>query len=168
MIGAPFGMPPFATSNWPVPQFTSPIQFDAIAHSWYVAELMSLDEWKSVLKEGLASVRRKNAVEPAAWLCAIVSLPCFFWAIRTSSKPVQIALFVIGVVPIALFVGAYLYFMITDPDRLHSEEFQLKSRSLSAVEAKGGVLEINPVDLTVNPIPSRKRLLDGRGEDTDD
>jgi len=68
---------------------------------------------------------------------------------------------VIGFIPIALFCFAYIYFMITDPDRLHSEEFQLKSRSLSAVQSKGGALVINPIDLTVNPMPSRKELTGG-------
>lgn len=120
---------------------------------------------KSIIKEGLASARRKNALEPVTWLCVIVSLPCIYWAIRTTSNWLQIVLLSIAAVPVALFVTAYFYFMICDPDRLHSEEFQLKSRSLIAVDSKGGKLVINPIDLTVNPAPGRKELPESTDED---
>ena|ERR1700733_9320300 len=128
---------------------------------------MVLDDWKGILKEGLASVRRKNAIQPCAWFCALISVPCFYWSTVTADKTLRIVLVVIGLIPIALFCFAYIYFMITDPDRLHSEEFQLKSRSLAAVESKGGALVINPIDLTVNPLTSRKELTGGH-EDTDE
>jgi hypothetical protein len=119
-----------------------------------------------LVKEGLASVRRTNAVQPVAWLCVIVTLPCFFLAFKTSNAFLRIFFALIGCVPIALFVGAYLFFMRYDRDRLHSEDFQLKSRSLSTIESKGGSVDILPVEIgTTDPSPHRKQISGTSGEE---
>jgi hypothetical protein len=52
----------------------------------------------------------------------------------------------------------YAFFMIFDRDRLQTEEFQIKSKSLAIIEEKGGAVEILPVALDVaNPYPVAKR-----------
>lgn len=79
----------------------------------------------------------------------------------------QRGLFLVGLVPIALFVFSYIYFMFKDPDRLHSEDFQLKRRSLSIVESKGGTVPLLPLDLTTDPYATPK-LLPGEQEQRDE
>ncbi len=112
-----------------------------------------------LFKGGLASVRRTNAVQPIAWLCVVVTIPSFLFAFKTPDTFLRIFFAVVGCVPIGLFVRAYLFFMHNDRDRLHSEDFQLKSRSLSTVEAKGESVEILPVEIgTTEPVPDRKKI----------
>lgn len=127
--------------------------------------------WKTLpvlLKDALASTRRTNAVQPITWLCAVVTLPCFFFAYKAPDLWLKASFLAIGVIPVVLFVRVYLFFMHNDRDRLHSEDFQLKSRSLSTVEAKGGSVEILPVELgTVDPA-TRTREITGQGDDGGD
>lgn len=89
---------------------------------------------------------------------------CFLIAAFVKDLWLERGLFAIGLLPPILFAIAYLYFMLRDPDRLHSEEFQLKSRSLGTVESKGGTISILPVDLSTNPYPEPKRLPDSGTE----
>jgi hypothetical protein len=105
---------------------------------------------------------RRNAVQPISWMCLVVSLPCFYLANRAES-PLRYLYFGFGCVPIILFVVAYVYFMLRDPDRLHSEEFQLRGRALSLVESKGAGIHFDPVDLASisNPYPQPKQIEHG-------
>lgn len=80
----------------------------------------------------------------------------------------QRGLFSVGLVPVALFVFSYLYFLFTNPDRLHSEEFQLKRRSLSMVESKGGTVAILPVDLSTDPYETTHLLPKGARKQEDE
>jgi len=116
-----------------------------------------------VLREGLASVKHRTVVQPLLWLCGTFSLGCFIIAAMVKDIWLQRALFGAGVVPILLFVFSYIYFMFKDPDRLHSEDFQLKRRSLSIVERKGGTVPLLPLDLTTDPYAPQK-LLPQQGE----
>ncbi len=118
---------------------------------------------RSLVTEASRTIgHRRNAVQPIAWMCLVISLPCFYLAkdAEPSLRPWYLGL---GCVPLALFAAAYLYFMFRDPDRLHSEEFQLRRVALSLVERKGVGVELNPVDLTSisNPYPEPKQITSG-------
>src|SRR5712691_6608872 len=120
-----------------------------------------------LFKEGLESARRTNAAQPIAWLCVVLTLPSFFLAFETTDNFLKFFFALVGLIPIGLFVRAYLFFMHNDKDRLHSEDFQLKSRSLSTVEAKGGSVDILPVEIgTGEPSPHQKEITgpSGSGE----
>ena len=114
-----------------------------------------------LLREGFAVIKHPTVVQPLLWLCGTFSLGCFVLAALVKDVWLQHGLFLVGLVPIALFLFSYVYFMFVDPDRLHSEEFQLKRRSLSMVESKGGTVAILPVDLSTDPYPTTKLLPDG-------
>jgi hypothetical protein len=119
-----------------------------------------LDALGVLLREGFAVIKHRTVVQPLLWLSGTISLGCFILALVAKDIWLQRGLFIVGLVPIALFVFSYVYFMFTDPDRLHSEEFQLKRRSLRMVESKGGTVAILPVDLSTDPYPP-KLLPDG-------
>jgi hypothetical protein len=127
-----------------------------------------LDALKVLLREGLATVKHRTAVQPLLWLCGTVSLGCFIISAVVKDIWLQRGLFLVGLVPIALFAFSYIYFMFKDPDRLHSEEFQLKRRSLSIVESKGGTVSILPVDLSTDPYAKPKLLVDGAQREADE
>ena len=125
---------------------------------------LGLDTLKVLLKEGLASVKHGTVVQPLLWLCGTFSLGCFVIAILAKDGWIEHRLFIIGACPPLLALFSYVYFMFRDPDRLHSEEFQLKSRSLSTVESKGGTVPILPVELSTDPYPRTRKLLAESGE----
>ena len=114
-----------------------------------------------LLREGLATIKHRTVVQPLLWLCGTFSLGCFLISALFKDLWLQRGVFLVGVVPIVLFVFAYTYFMFKDPDRLHSEEFQLKRRSLSIVESKGGTISFLPVDLSTDPYATSRLLPSG-------
>jgi hypothetical protein len=125
------------------------------------AHKFGLDAFKVLVKEGLASIKHKTVVQPLLWLCGTFSLGCFLILLFVKDLWLQRGIFLVGLSPVVLFIFAYTYFMFKDPDRLHSEEFQLKRRSLGIVESKGGTVSILPVDLSTNPYVEPKLLPDG-------
>ncbi len=78
----------------------------------------------------------RSALNPLLWLCAICTPPTFTLA-SFSSGFMQITLLVIGSIPILCACGAYIYWMLTSPDRLHSEDYQLRRQALQMIYEKG-------------------------------
>ena len=121
---------------------------------------MSLNDLRVLavlIREGLASLKHRTAVQPLLWACAVVTVPCFWIATKTDGW-LRVLIASVGSIPVILLAIAYIFFMLKAPERLHSEEFQLKSRSLATVESKGGIVSIKPLDLapTSDPEPSPK------------
>lgn len=82
----------------------------------------------------------KSAVNPALWFSAIITPVCFSAAFFL--KDCRTILVIAGMLPIILVIFAYIFFMLFDRDRLHSEEFQLRKlgliRGKDTGEIKGG------------------------------
>lgn len=94
----------------------------------------------------------RSALNPLLWLCAICT-PLTFGYAYFSSGSMQIALLVIGALPVVCACGAYIYWMIVAPDRLHSEDYQLRRQALQMIHEKGvrvGVLASSVIAIT-NP-----------------
>src|ERR1700674_5560253 len=80
----------------------------------------------------------KSALNPMLWLVGIVSLPCFVLAyFSQQNQPLESLLLYIGTAPIVATIIGFLYFMIWDPKRLQSEEYQLRHESLELIRQKG-------------------------------
>jgi len=68
----------------------------------------------------------------------------------------QHALLVIGGLPILCACGAYIYWMLKSPDRLHSEDYQLRRQALQMIYEKGAraaILASSVVAITNPNIP---------------
>ena len=94
----------------------------------------------------------RSALNPLLWLCAI-STPLTLGYSYFSSGSIQIVLLMIGALPIVCACGAYIYWMIVAPDRLHSEDYQLKRQALQMIHEKGarvGILASSVIAIT-NP-----------------
>ena len=79
----------------------------------------------------------RSAINPLLWLCAICT-PITFGFAYFSSGTAQIFLLAIGALPIISACGAYVYLMFASPDRLQSEDYQLKRQALQMIYEKGG------------------------------
>lgn len=78
----------------------------------------------------------RSALNPLLWLCAICA-PLTFVLASFSGGFMQISLLVIGTIPILCACGAYIYWMLKAPDRLHSEDYQLRRQALQMIYEKG-------------------------------
>lgn len=107
----------------------------------------------------LGKIRIKNAFNPILYLVVVVGIVVsmafnagvdekFIWAI--------LGLFFFVIVAAC---WAYFYFMIKDPDRLHSEEFQLKKHTLEMEHGMG--LIPHSVD---GPLGGNPHIIEGNTE----
>jgi len=94
----------------------------------------------------------RSALNPLLWLCAICT-PLTLGFAFFSTGAMQAVLLVIGSLPIVCACGAYIYWMIAAPDRLHSEDYQLRRHALEMIHEKGlrvGILASSVIAIT-NP-----------------
>jgi hypothetical protein len=98
---------------------------------------------------------------PMLWISGISASLCLPAAVVLKDKePLCTILAIVGILPVLVACGMYVYFGIKDPDRLHSEEYRLRDRILKLTETKGGKIAVNPLELTeiANPFPDAKAL----------
>ena len=103
-------------------------------------------------------VHVRSAVNPALWACAVISIPLFFFASRTSGW-LSIAYFFVAFLLVGVFIFSYLYFLFKNPEYLRSEEYQLRMSSMRLLGDKDNPLHADARDIvsmmTSNPsLPS--------------
>jgi hypothetical protein len=94
----------------------------------------------------------RSALNPLLWLCAICTPPSVIGACL-SSGVLQVVFALLAATPILCACGAYIYWMLVAPDRLHSEDYQLRRQAMQMIYEKGarsGVLA-NSVVAIANP-----------------
>lgn len=105
----------------------------------------------------------RSALNPVLWLCAIVSIPALVVVPFLSEPPVW--LIVLICLPVMAATIGFFFLLFFDRDKLQSEDYQLKKRSLEIIEQKGDqapmVLEAD--SLKVVPKPDIGQLTDGEG-----
>jgi hypothetical protein len=93
----------------------------------------------------------RSALNPLLWLVGICT-PFTFMLAYFSQGVIQGLLLGIGALPIVMACAAYVYWMLVAPDRLHSEDYQLRRQALQLIYEKGSpaVLATSVVAIT-NP-----------------
>lgn len=89
-------------------------------------------------------LRVRSALNPILWLCSTVSVPVFFLAAYSDAAPrwMQVVFIAIGTLPIVAAVLGFGYFVLTNPRRLQSEDYQISERLLDfMMQEKGNQLE---------------------------
>jgi len=107
----------------------------------------------------------RSAINPMLWESALVSLPCFgFSYLFKSDAVLSDALLVVGTLPILAAVGGYIYFSIVAPERLQSEDYQLKHEALEIIKQKGTDIEVLPssIEAISDPAVRSSRPREGR------
>lgn len=86
----------------------------------------------------------KSALNPVLWLCAIITVPTLVaGAIRPQLPWWVIA---IGVSPVVVALFGFLFLLLFDRDKLQSEEFQIKKRTIELAQQKGDPIPL-PIDI---------------------
>lgn len=96
-------------------------------------------------------LRVRSALNPALWLCAIVSMPTLL-ASALIGKP-SFFLNAIIFIPIAIASVGYLFLLLFDRDKLQSEDYQIRKKSLEMIEQSDGnkQIDISDIDAIANP-----------------
>ena len=101
----------------------------------------------------------RSALNPLLWLCAAFCPMCWAAAylFRTDEFVVRFAM-VLSAVPVVTTCALAVYFAVRRPERLQSEQFQLRQQTLQLLQEKGSRVPLTEPLLTkvMNPTdPSR-------------
>lgn len=87
------------------------------------------------IAEAGGRLRVKSALNPVLWLCLIVTFPSITCFPFLSQPPVW--LIVLAFLPLITAIFGFIYLLLKDPDKLQSEDYQLRKRELEIIEEKG-------------------------------
>jgi hypothetical protein len=90
-------------------------------------------------------------------MCGVVTVPALILA-AVGPGALRTPLLIIASIPVAIYAIGFLYFMLTDPDRLQSEKYRIESRALEIVQEKGGDIAIAASDFEIIANPAMPRL----------
>lgn len=112
-----------------------------------------IDQIIANAQSAASSLRVRSALNPMLWLCAIVSLPCFILA-YLAHEPLATLLVYIGAAPIGATILGFLYLAVVAPEKLQSEEYQIRHEALEVIKQKGSSVEVVPSSLEAiaNPV----------------
>jgi hypothetical protein len=92
----------------------------------------------------------RSALNPILWLCFIVTFPSVV-AIPFGG-PYRPLLVVLAVAPVAAAIFGFLFLLFFDRDKLQSEDYQIRKRSLELIEQKGEkAIPATDVEVIANP-----------------
>lgn len=105
----------------------------------------------------------RSALNPALWLCAISTPTCLFFAYVFRDVPeIRAWLLAGGLLPIGIACIGFLGFAIFRPEKLQSEEYQIRHESLQLIQQKSGRLALAPTSIEAIANP-QARLLEDKG-----
>ncbi len=107
----------------------------------------------SASQSAALKVRVRSALNPVLWLAALMTPTCFGFALAFDGG-VRLAMIIFGATPIATACAGFAYFALCDPDKLQSEDYQLRKMALELIEEKGSRVPIEPasVEAITNPL----------------
>lgn len=102
-------------------------------------------------------LRVKSALNPALWFCAIVGTPLLWLAASMQNPPIW--LIVIAVLPVVVTAFGFVYLLIVDRDKLQSEDYQIRKKSLELIQEKGQRFAIAAASIEAISNPKASHLL---------
>lgn len=109
------------------------------------------------ISDAAEKVRVRSALNPILWLCAIVTPPGLY--VVSQQSDVSLWVILVVCVPVGTAAFGFLFLLFFDRDKLQSEDYQLRMRSLDLIQEKGEAFPIAPTSLEAisNPEPSKFR-----------
>ena|ERR1044071_5009025 len=112
---------------------------------------MSQEFISKISQSGLQAAQRlhiRNALNPILWLCGISTTTCFGFAYLFKEYDfIRNLLVIIGIIPIVLACIVIGGFAIFKPEKLQSEEYQLRHQSLKMIEEKSGRITVDATSI---------------------
>ena len=142
--------------NYLIKSFLKISIFPKILYLWILERIskLSMDLREGIISrftEAGGSLHVRSALNPVLWMCAIVSLPSLLVCVSLSTPPPWISWIVVG--PVVLAAFGYLFLLFFDRDKLQSEEYQIKKKTLELIEQKGmsGPMTMETIEAMVTP-----------------
>ncbi len=92
-------------------------------------------------------MRIRNPLNSILWLCGVIGVLYIAALSLMKEPPIVLSVVLCSVVAVALF--GFLYLLLRDPDRLQSEEYLLRSRTLELIEEKGSKKTIDMATMKI-------------------
>ncbi|HIF9138465.1 TPA: hypothetical protein ACX6SR_001916 [Photobacterium damselae] len=122
----------------------------------------SLGRWS---QNAATKLHVKSALNPMLWLCAI-TIPLFLGTayIFKDNQAVVFLLILAAIFPLILTGVGFMYFAINKPEKLQSEDYQLRHESLQIIQKKGSskTIPLNTIEAIANPANTQKRIEGGQ------
>lgn len=122
-----------------------------------------IDRVGQIAQTAAEKLHVRSALNPALWLCAIATPTCLLFAYVFRDVPeVRVWLLAVGLLPVIIACVGFLGFAIYRPEKLQSEEYQIRHESLQLIQQKSGriVLSTTSIEAIANP---QAKLLEGKG-----
>jgi hypothetical protein len=104
----------------------------------------------------ISRLRVKSALNPLLWMSAVMGVISFGAACwLRSDRGAMFVLIGIGAIPVLVTCGVSIYFAAVKPEKLQSEDYQLRQQAMLLVKEKGGRLKVDPVSLERIAQPER-------------
>lgn len=118
-----------------------------------------LDQISQLVSSAFHRIHVRSALNPILWLCLICGPICIWGAWIFSGDPLVRNIFIFfAVAPIAVACLAYIGFALFKPDKLQSEDYQIRHESLQIVQQKSGRITLDPTSLQAIVNPELRRL----------
>lgn len=127
---------------------------------------MDFDRWAQSAASRLIV---RSALNPLLWLCGVVGIPCFVLAGMFREDRFLMGAFVLaGFVPLVVTSFIALRFAMRSPEKLQSEDYQLRQQSLQILQtATGGeIIDAQAVIAIANPALPALPAATGEGAPT--
>lgn len=122
-----------------------------------------IDRVSQIAQTAAEKLHVRSALNPALWLCAIATPTCLLFAYVFREVPEVRAWLLAGaLLPIAIACIGFLGFAIYRPEKLQSEEYQIRHESLQLIQQKTGRIAIATTSIEAIANPQAK-LLEGKG-----
>ncbi|AYM13046.1 hypothetical protein G6L58_17215 [Agrobacterium tumefaciens] len=101
--------------------------------------------------DAVTRMSTKNVMSPYLWMAGI-TLGILIPGIVLTTGPVQIILTSLVAGVIIFGIGVFVYFALTEPDRLQSEEYQIETRKIELLAEPGK--HSHTLDLSAEQMPN--------------
>ena len=106
----------------------------------------------------------RSAMTPIILVC--LSSPCCFVAAYLLRDDTFLSrlLGIVGVLPILVACGMYVYFGFFKTEKLQSEDYQIRQELLQMIAHKVGKIKVEPISIETIANPEAKAMEDSEGE----
>jgi hypothetical protein len=105
-------------------------------------------------------LRVRSALNPSLWLCAIVTPFSLLVASCSATSLVIVTALVMAVIPIVITSFGFLYFLVRAPEKLQSEDYQLRHETLQMIKVSEQPIAFDKV--SIGEIASGARVISSR------
>lgn len=119
-----------------------------------------LEQFVQTSNSAAGQLKVRSALNPMLWLCAFSS-PTALGAAHLIQTPWYFppTLLVVAIIPPVITCVMYIYFAVNKPEKLQSEEFQIRHQAMDLIQKKGMAAPISPKDIKAIANPNSQRKL---------